>query len=609
MPTDLHVLLASANAYFDHTFGSAIPRPTTYAQSIQIMEDDSAAARTALLGYFNTAGPDGLADLELVREFLTLAATTHFMGDLGDKAQVILDNGFTSRHAIAMLTEDDLRGMNFLPGHARLLAPYMAAGGPQNVAANPAAAAADAITAATVVAQQSAAMVAAAVIDGQRPIQLNGGAGGRPSVSATIKFIEAHAQKQATAGYCLAPLLKKIVNDPATDVDPDIISEPSLSSDRNYFRVVMSSLTMDQMEEYGGGEAQSATKLLQNLLCSIAECDTEDFLHALGEFDKFEGTVSLNGIKNRFEQLITKLNEVRFHSLFSLQKAINKLAVVLQPMPHLVHEVFNSWTAPKGQAQLSKIIKSVSTEVKKFKPKTPAAKEKKEDSKPKQDKAKDSWRSPQHQRRGSERNPSSGQSQSNSSAHRQNTVCRNFFNRGSCSYDGCRFEHIQGPSQPARRAITPSVNHITEMVQLRRQIQSQDEHMAEQGSQLAALADVTATLSDQLEQNNTMMFAHYSQGEEYFDCDESEYFDCNEGSDDIAAIMQVQTRSKAPSEADRLRRKANDAKVRSSCNLTNGPIIDSATDTDVIGSADIKHATNVLEHEPFKFQTVCGEGT
>ena len=92
--------------------------------------------------------------------------------------------------------------------------------------------------------------------------------------------------------------------------------------------------------------------------------------------------------------------------------------------------------------------------------------------------------------------------------------------------------------------------------------------MAEQGSQLAALADVTATLSDQLEQNNTMMFAHYSRGEEYFDCDsfeldESEYFDCSEGSDDIAVIMQVQTRSKAPSEADRLRRKANDAKVRS----------------------------------------------
>ena len=145
---------------------------------------------------------------------------------------------------------------------------------------------------------------------------------------------------------------------------------------------------MDQMEDYGGDEVKSSSKLLQNILCSVAERDTEESLHALEDFDKFEGTMSLNGIKNRFEQLQVKLNEVRFHSLFKLQKAINKIAMVLQPMPHLVHEVFNSWTAPKGQAQLSKIIKSVSTKVKKFKPKTPTTKDKKEYSEPKQDKTK-----------------------------------------------------------------------------------------------------------------------------------------------------------------------------------------------------------------------------
>ena len=148
------------------------------------------------------------------------------MCDFCGKAQVVLDNGFTSRHAIAMLIEDDLRGMNFLTGHARLLAQYVAAGGPQNVAANPAAAAADAITAAIVLGQQSATMVAAAIIDGQMPIQLNGGASGRPSVSSTIKFIENNAQKQAIAGNCLAPLLKRVVNDPTTDIDVDVVAEP-----------------------------------------------------------------------------------------------------------------------------------------------------------------------------------------------------------------------------------------------------------------------------------------------------------------------------------------------------------------------------------------------
>ena len=75
---------------------------------------------------------------------------------------------------------------------------------------------------------------------------------------------------------------------------------------------------MDQMEDYGGDEVKSSSKLLQNILCSVAERDTEESLHALEDFDKFEGTMSLNGIKNRFEQLQVKLNEVRFYSLCKL---------------------------------------------------------------------------------------------------------------------------------------------------------------------------------------------------------------------------------------------------------------------------------------------------
>ena len=76
--------------------------------------------------------------------------------------------------------------------------------------------------------------------------------------------------------------------------------------------------------------------------------------------------------------------------------------------------------------------------------------------------------------------------------------------------------------------------------------------------------------------------------------------------------MQVETRSKArvkaPSEMERLRLSAKDAKVRSPCAIADGPVIDSATDTDVIGRRDAPHATNVLEHEAFKFQTISGEG-
>ena len=48
--------------------------------------------------------------------------------------------------------------------------------------------------------------------------------------------------------------------------------------------------------------------------------------------------------------------------------------------------------------------------------------------------------------------------------------------------------------------------------------------------------------------------------------------------------------------------------MRSACGLTDGPVIDSATDSDIIGGKDAGHATNVSENEPFMFQTICGEG-
>ena len=242
------------------------------------------------------------------------------------RAKAIVDNGFTSRHAVASLGEDDLRGMGFLSGHARILAGYLAAA---NVADGPAApmamAAADAITAARAAAQQGAAMVAAAVIDGQRPLEFNGGSSGRPSVTATIKFIETHTKKPATARYCLAPIVKKILDDPRQDIDADVIAEPALSSDQHYYRVVVASLSMDQLAKYGGNETKSASKLLQNILCSVAECDVDHYVGALTEFKEFGGTETLNGIKSRFGQFVVELNEVRYHSLFKLENAIKKI--------------------------------------------------------------------------------------------------------------------------------------------------------------------------------------------------------------------------------------------------------------------------------------------
>ena len=266
--------------------------------------------------FFNKAGPDGPADVTLVQQFLDLAAATHFMPGMAEegRAQEIVDNGFTSKHTVASLSEDDLRGMGFLPGHARKLADHLGANLVDDGPRGPPKAEVDAITAANMVAQQSAAMVAAAVADGQKPAKLRNGSDGEPTVGTALKFLESHSEKQSAAGYCLAPVIKKIMSDPKADIDADVLGEPALSSDRAYYRMVASSLSLDQMEEYSG-EGGSACKLLQSVICSIVNSDTDQYLHALGEFKAFDGTQSLNGIKNRYEQFCAKPNEVRFHTL------------------------------------------------------------------------------------------------------------------------------------------------------------------------------------------------------------------------------------------------------------------------------------------------------
>ena len=105
-------------------------------------------------------------------------------------------------------------------------------------------------------------------------------------------------------------------------------------------------------------------------MSSVSNTKSGNYVKALREFEEFEGTVSLNGVKNRFDQFTAKLYEVRFHPLFQLEDAIAKLTEVIQVMPRLSHNVQNMWdTSPKGQAHLSKVIKTVKEEMDEFKPK------------------------------------------------------------------------------------------------------------------------------------------------------------------------------------------------------------------------------------------------
>ena len=60
--------------------------------------------------YITVNQPDGAADLPMVQGFLELVASNHFMDACAadGRAQTLMDNGFTSVHAMASLNESDL---------------------------------------------------------------------------------------------------------------------------------------------------------------------------------------------------------------------------------------------------------------------------------------------------------------------------------------------------------------------------------------------------------------------------------------------------------------------------------------------------------------------
>jgi hypothetical protein len=138
----------------------------------------------------------------------------------------------------------------------------------------------------------------------------------------------------------------------------------------------------------------------------------------------------------------------------------------------------------------------------------------------------------------------------------------------------------------------PSVNHVQLLSRLN-----------ESENAVARLNDTVHNLIGQLEDNTAAMTAiMYSQlnGDAFYDCSEwnDEYYDCSE-LPSAMPVVQATTRSttlrrqRAPTEMERLRATSRLAKIASHCNLQQGPIIDSATDLDIISSSDLACAKNV----------------
>ena len=88
--------------------------------------------------WFHVKNPDDAVNEKDIQSFLTEFAEVHFMSAAAapSRAEALINNGFTSKHAIASLTAVQLEQFGFLIGHAQALASYMGAQQPRMDAMN-----------------------------------------------------------------------------------------------------------------------------------------------------------------------------------------------------------------------------------------------------------------------------------------------------------------------------------------------------------------------------------------------------------------------------------------------------------------------------------------
>jgi hypothetical protein len=309
-------------------------------------------------------------------------------------------------------------------------------------------------------------------------------------------------------------------------------------------------------------------------------------------FNAVSSTVDAHAVRGRFNNFTSLLNEVRFHKMFELKDAIKKIVAVVAPNVFLVNEVLAMWNlSAKDQKALTAIIKYVKDEV--DVPDAADATPKKKDKSGYQgSKGGGKGRQSGYQGSGNyvKNNQSSGNSYSSKQGQRQNK-----------KWEPSRPKYDQSRTNTNQTATVAQVNHIREsaVAEAREQWEREqyDKDREERLESLQAQVDNMAT---------AQLMAQFSG-----DVD-------SPGSESrVASVMQVKTRSerflratrtRAPTEMERLRRAAKVASISSVCKLSNAPLIDSATDTDIIGTDSVAHATNIQSCKPVEYQTISGGG-
>ena len=539
------------------------------------MPKDDPAMYAALIAIFDPASEDGEVDERDLVDFLKTVGEYHLDKTIGDReyAKSINAAGYVTKHGIAELTEDDLRGLGLKHAHARAVSKYLP-GREAFFDAPPAPSADPALSVVTALSNTSAQLGAAmaAAIESQKDLgALDKGAEGRSSVEAAVAWARACAKSKALSNNGLKAVITDLAKNIMMDLDPSVSVEPMSTADKAAFSKVRDSLTTEQYDLMGGNETESASKLIQNVLQSAAKTPMEKFIKDLSTFLAIGTTHAKHAVKQRFKHFKTKLLEVRYHKMFEMDKAITGLADVIAPHTTMVHEALTKWTASaKDQQALSDILVYLDQPIKDKHEEPSNTTESGSNNTP--------TTTPSSNKKAKPYRKEPQSAQSSTKAVKNGGICNSFAKYGNCIRgDACPHRHVAPENKTINQVFTTQINKTTQPIK----------------RQLAELQDLVERQNAMIEQTHQ---ANTSQNR--FE----QLLQFLEG--DGASMQRVYRarsqvkRARAPTNQQMLKSKLQQARELAAAVLgpVKGPVMDSATDTDVIGKPHMKYVTNKSEN-------------
>ena len=204
----------------------------------------------ALKTWFHVSNPDGPIVEADVQVFLDEIKELHYMDTVAapGRAASIVNEGYTSAHAVAVMNTEELVSLGFVLGNAKRVAMYLGSRPREPSPARQLPLGPLSLAASQQNSTQIASAVAMAVTTAQTKIKLADGSTSNVTVSAALKWARKHLEKTNISGYgTITIVLQMLIDDMTMDIVPHIIAEPVTTDDKSYIREVFASLTPEQV--------------------------------------------------------------------------------------------------------------------------------------------------------------------------------------------------------------------------------------------------------------------------------------------------------------------------------------------------------------------------